>query len=488
MPNRHCPRAEHRARAGAVLNVVSVQVPFPPTYEGTVPRKKPAAGRCQGESTLLPRRGGPTHRRDIPVPTTATLLDGPVAEALYRHAGTTGIDLVIMTVVGAGPWTRLWLGSVADELVRRLPMPLLLLRPQEPTPALGIEPAFRHILIPLDGSDAAEQILEPAVALGKLMQAEYTLLRVAKPAVSARPAPPVGPTSEFASAAAPDDRRPTAQTPRLIWTAWRKACAPVAAHPNAGGPSRSPSRGDLECPGHWNRPDCFHDPGSPGSSLAVPWQHRGQDLTGRIHAGAGPAPPGPVSSERSTSMKGPQETQAPGPLILSAATAAELMTPNPVSISQDATVKEAASFLPDRGLSAFALIDEAGRLVGVLSRADIVVHHRQRARYVPAIPDYYEKTELTMRSGESLPSGFQVESVDQLQGRTGPRARSVGVVGRRPRGPLTGQGKPDRSNFAWPMAPTRRDNSGDVSAFGLKTNEDRRAVLTGRSPAWHECC
>src|SRR5690349_2148692 len=119
-----------------------------------------------------------------PVPTTATLLDGPVAEALYRHAGTTGIDLVVMAVVGAGPWTRRWLGSVADELVRRLPMPLLLLRPQEPAPAPGIEPAFRHILIPLDGSEVAEQILEPAVALGKLMQAEYTLLRVAKPAVT----------------------------------------------------------------------------------------------------------------------------------------------------------------------------------------------------------------------------------------------------------------------------------------------------------------
>ena len=51
-------------------------------------------------------------------------------------------------------------------------------------------------------------------------------------------------------------------------------------------------------------------------------------------------------------MQGPQETQAPGPLILSAATAADLMTPNPVSISQDVTVKEAAAFLTDRGLSA----------------------------------------------------------------------------------------------------------------------------------------
>jgi nucleotide-binding universal stress UspA family protein len=93
----------------------------------------------------------------------------------------TGVDLVVMTVVGAGLWTRFWLGSVADELVRRLPMPVLLLRPQEPAPEREREPTFRHSLIPLDGSAEAEQIVEPAVALGTLMQAEYTLLRVIKP-------------------------------------------------------------------------------------------------------------------------------------------------------------------------------------------------------------------------------------------------------------------------------------------------------------------
>jgi nucleotide-binding universal stress UspA family protein len=39
------------------------------------------------------------------------------------------------------------------------------------------EQAFQHVLIPLDGSTLAEGVLEPAVALGKLMQAEYTLLQ-----------------------------------------------------------------------------------------------------------------------------------------------------------------------------------------------------------------------------------------------------------------------------------------------------------------------
>jgi CBS domain-containing protein len=94
-----------------------------------------------------------------------------------------------------------------------------------------------------------------------------------------------------------------------------------------------------------------------------------------------------------------------------------MMTPNPVSIDQDAGVEEAASFLLDRGFSACPVIDEAGRPVGVLSRADIVAHHRQQARYVPAIPEYYEETELITRSGEPLPSGFQVEGVDPTRVR-----------------------------------------------------------------------
>jgi CBS domain-containing protein len=103
--------------------------------------------------------------------------------------------------------------------------------------------------------------------------------------------------------------------------------------------------------------------------------------------------------------------------MLSAPTAADLMTPNPVSVRQDATVKEAAASLTDRGFSAAPVIDNAGRPVGVLSRADIVVHHRQKAEYVPPVPDYYQRTDLATPSGEPLPAGFQVESVDQTRVR-----------------------------------------------------------------------
>jgi CBS domain-containing protein len=62
-------------------------------------------------------------------------------------------------------------------------------------------------------------------------------------------------------------------------------------------------------------------------------------------------------------------------LILDAETAGELMTPNPVSVSEHTMIREAAVALTNREISAFPVINEAGQPVGVLSRADIVRHH-----------------------------------------------------------------------------------------------------------------
>jgi nucleotide-binding universal stress UspA family protein len=115
------------------------------------------------------------------VPVTSVYLEGDVAESLYEHAVAKSVDLVVMTTHGRGPLTRFWMGSVTDELVRRLPMPVLVMRPTEEAPDLTREVAFKHLLIPLDGSPLAEQILEPAVALGKLMGADYTLLQAVPP-------------------------------------------------------------------------------------------------------------------------------------------------------------------------------------------------------------------------------------------------------------------------------------------------------------------
>lgn len=57
-------------------------------------------------------------------------------------------------------------------------------------------------------------------------------------------------------------------------------------------------------------------------------------------------------------------------------TAGDVMMSNPVSISQDVLIPDAADFLTAKRISAVPVIDDAGRPVGVISRADIVRHAR----------------------------------------------------------------------------------------------------------------
>jgi nucleotide-binding universal stress UspA family protein len=114
---------------------------------------------------------------------TVKLLDGvgSIADTLHDYVTSAGIDLVVMATHGRGGITRAWLGSVADALVRQVIVPLLVVRPHEAAAQLDSSPVFQRILIPLDGSALSEEILERALGLGTLMQAEYTLLRVVEP-------------------------------------------------------------------------------------------------------------------------------------------------------------------------------------------------------------------------------------------------------------------------------------------------------------------
>jgi CBS-domain-containing membrane protein len=106
-----------------------------------------------------------------------------------------------------------------------------------------------------------------------------------------------------------------------------------------------------------------------------------------------------------------------GPLIcLRAETAADLMTPSPVSIRADASLREAVGVLIDRGYSAAPVIDEAGRPVGVLSRTDILIHDRECVEHPIPLAEYYA-AELLTDDNEPLGEGFQVERVDPTQVR-----------------------------------------------------------------------
>jgi CBS domain-containing protein len=104
-----------------------------------------------------------------------------------------------------------------------------------------------------------------------------------------------------------------------------------------------------------------------------------------------------------TAMK----TMPGGAVTLKACTAGELMTPNPLSLEQDVTLKEAIAFLVDRNISGAPVIDETGRPVGVLTQSDILVHDREEVDHLPP-PEVEYGTPLPRSWWEQ----FQIERVD----------------------------------------------------------------------------
>jgi CBS domain-containing protein len=94
--------------------------------------------------------------------------------------------------------------------------------------------------------------------------------------------------------------------------------------------------------------------------------------------------------------------------ILASLRAQDLMSPNPVSLREDATIPEAIALMTDRGFSAAPVIDEAGRPVGVLSRTDVLVHEREHVRHARLEND----ADVDLPPGKTPRGGFSVEVVD----------------------------------------------------------------------------
>jgi nucleotide-binding universal stress UspA family protein len=112
---------------------------------------------------------------------TVDLHAGPIDDVLQGYARRNEVDLIVISTHGRSGISRLSLGSVTDSLIRHTTIPVLVVKP--PTSYLNpqVIDAFKRIVVPLDGSTLAEQILPRALELAKLEEAEITLLNVLIP-------------------------------------------------------------------------------------------------------------------------------------------------------------------------------------------------------------------------------------------------------------------------------------------------------------------
>ncbi|MCE9581993.1 MAG: universal stress protein [Planctomycetes bacterium] len=93
---------------------------------------------------------------------------GNVMDEISRAAVSAGF--LVMTTngrTGVGRWV---MGSVAESAIRRVPVPVLVIRPPEKaalaTARQGAERLFSDVLIPLDGSPTADAVLHIVPGLG----------------------------------------------------------------------------------------------------------------------------------------------------------------------------------------------------------------------------------------------------------------------------------------------------------------------------------
>jgi nucleotide-binding universal stress UspA family protein len=129
--------------------------------------------------------------QDLPV--RSVVRYGQPVEEILDHALASGADLIAMSTHGRSGVRRVMLGSVAEAVVRRARIPVLLLRvtqdaltgvaaPGRTAPPRVTESsppaAIRHILCPVDLTPFAPAVLESAGAVAARFNAALTVLHV----------------------------------------------------------------------------------------------------------------------------------------------------------------------------------------------------------------------------------------------------------------------------------------------------------------------
>jgi nucleotide-binding universal stress UspA family protein len=172
-----------RARAsGVTLHLVSVHQPMPAlAMPPDVPVDLPALEeQARANLAAYLESAAAVARTSLPTPVVSSVITGAVAASLSEYAESHSIGLVVMTTHGRGGLNRWLLGSVADQLLRHLEVPILLLHPRDvPQPT-----EFHRLLVALGDAETEEPVVKAALALGGAAPAaRYVFTRVVEPTI-----------------------------------------------------------------------------------------------------------------------------------------------------------------------------------------------------------------------------------------------------------------------------------------------------------------
>jgi nucleotide-binding universal stress UspA family protein len=135
-------------------------------------------GRIAAEKELKALVGD--SRPDLAVDTTL-LTRGPVARQVAAVIEEKAVDLLVIGTRGRGGLQKLALGSVAEELLRIAPCPVMTIGPKANIAAATCGQGFRRILFATDFGKGSVKALPIALALARKGQAKLILLHMIDP-------------------------------------------------------------------------------------------------------------------------------------------------------------------------------------------------------------------------------------------------------------------------------------------------------------------
>jgi nucleotide-binding universal stress UspA family protein len=131
--------------------------------------------------------------RESKIKARTTVLEGLVAEGITEYAQNQGMKLIILSSHGRNGLTQWGISSVAQKIILSAPTSVFIVRAHqyEAHPdELSETPVYQRILVPLDGSQRAENVLPIITQLAQIHKSQIHLVQVVQTPEMARQMPP----------------------------------------------------------------------------------------------------------------------------------------------------------------------------------------------------------------------------------------------------------------------------------------------------------
>lgn len=179
--------------AAALANAMGASLSLVHVRDVTAPDYRAGEAALAAQRTMFLANAAADVEHNFQLSASTVLLEGIAIDAFCDYAAHCEAALIVMSSHGRTGWSRAWLGSVADGVVRHATTPVLMLSNGDVKhgKAEGGPLPFRTIVVPLDGTPFAEKVLPHAAAIADASRARLVLLHVVTPVAPPAPEIPI---------------------------------------------------------------------------------------------------------------------------------------------------------------------------------------------------------------------------------------------------------------------------------------------------------